>query len=62
VKSRVSLSTSGVKAYSHSKAVRAFSVAWKYATAKAPYTAGMRLVKPAAVKIAGIMRSDAVAN
>jgi len=51
-----------VKAYSHSKAVRAFSVAWKYATAKAPYTAGMRLVKPAAVKIAGIMRSDAVAN
>jgi len=32
-------STSGVKAYSHSKAVHAsFSVAWKNAAAKAPYS------------------------
>jgi len=41
-------STSGVKTYSHSKAVRdSFSVAWKNVRAKPPCTAGERLVKPA---------------
>jgi len=56
-------STSGVKTYSHSKAVRAsFTVAWINARAKAPRTAGERLVKPAAVKIAMVMCSDAVAQ
>ena len=45
-------STLGVKTYSQSKAVRAsFSDAWKNARAKAPYTAGKSLVKPAAVTI-----------
>ena len=56
-------STSGVKTYSHSKAVRAsFSVVWKNAREKAPYIAGKCLVKPAAVKIARIMCGDAVAQ
>ena len=56
-------STSGVKTYSHSKAVCAsFSVAWKNAKAKAPCTAGKSLVKPAAVKIARIMCKDVVAQ
>jgi len=32
-----------------------FSVAWKNAGAKAPYTAGKSLVKPAAMEIARIM-------
>jgi len=36
-----------------------FSVVWKNARAKALYTAGKSLVKPAAVKIARIMCSDA---
>jgi len=39
-----------------------FSVAWKNARAKAPYTAGESLVKPAAMKIARIMCSDAAAQ
>jgi len=39
-----------------------FSVAWKNARAKAPYTAGESLVKPAAVKISRIMCSDAAAQ
>jgi len=39
-----------------------FSVAWENARAKAPYTAGKSLVKPASVKIARIMCSDAVAQ
>jgi len=39
-----------------------FSVAWKNARAKAPYTAGKSLVKPAALKIARIMCSDAAAQ
>ena len=56
-------STSEIKAYSHSKAVRAsFYVAWKNAKEKAPYTAEESLVKPAAVTVARIMGSDAVAN
>jgi len=38
-----------------------FSVAWKNARATAPYTGEDILVKPAAVKIARIMYSDAVA-
>jgi len=42
--------------------VCAFSVAWKNATAKAPETAGKSFVKPAAVKIARIMCSDAAAQ
>jgi len=43
--------------------VRAYlSVAWKNARAKPPYTAGESLVKPAAVKIARIMCSDAAAQ
>jgi len=36
-----------------------FSIAWKNARAKTPYTAGKSLVKPAPVKIARIMCSDA---
>jgi len=56
-------STSGVKTCSHSKAVRAsFTIAWKNARAKAPHTAEESLVRPAAVKIARIMCSDAVAH
>jgi len=39
-----------------------FTIAWKNARAKAPHTAGESLVKPAAVKIARIMCSDAVAQ
>jgi len=39
-----------------------FCVAWKNTRAKAPYAAGESLVKPAAVKIARIMCSDAIAN
>jgi len=39
-----------------------FSVAWKNARAKALYTAVESLVKPAAVKIARMMCSDAVVN
>ena len=39
-----------------------FSVAWKNARAKAPYTAGESLIKPAAVKIARITCSDVVGN
>jgi len=39
-----------------------FTVAWINARAKAPRTAGERLVKPAAVKIAMVMCSDAVAQ
>jgi len=42
--------------------MRAFSVAWKNARAKASYTAGESLVKPTALKTAGIMCSDAVAQ
>jgi len=57
-----STSTSGLKTCPHTKAVRAsFSVPWKNARAKAPRV-GESLVKPAAVKIARIMCSDAVAN
>jgi len=40
--------------------MRAFSFAWKNARVKAPYTAGESLVKPAAVKIARVMCSNAV--
>ena len=52
--------TSGVKAYSHSKEVRAyFPAAWKNARAKALYIAGETMVKPAVVKI---VYSDALGN
>jgi len=39
-----------------------FSVAWKNAREKAPYTAGKSLIKPAAVKIPRIVCSDAAAQ
>jgi len=52
-----------VKSIFHSKAVRAsFTVSWENARAKAPRTAGESLVKPAAVKIARIMCSEAAAQ
>jgi len=37
-----------------------FTIAWKNTRAKAHHTAGESLVKPAAVKVARIMCSDAV--
>jgi len=53
----------GISDRNNSKAVRAsFSVAWKNARAKVPCTAGKNLFKPAAVKIARIMCSDAAAQ
>jgi len=49
-----------VQTYAHSKAARgSFTVAWKNARAKAPYTAEESLVTPAAGKI---MCSDAAAQ
>jgi len=39
-----------------------FTVSWKNSGAKAPRTAGESLVKPAAVKIARIMCSEAAAQ
>jgi len=54
------MSTYCPSTYSHSKAVRAyFPVAWKIERAKALYTTGETLVKPAAVKT---MCSDAIRN
>jgi len=63
VNSYLSSIYSEVKTYSHGKAVRAsFSVAWKNAREKAPYTAGKSLVKPAAMNTARIMRNDSAAQ
>jgi len=61
VKPYLSSIYSGVKACTHSKAVPAVFVAWKNARAKALYI-GESLVKPAAVKIARIRFSAAIAK
>ena len=53
----------GRVAYSHNKAVRAFSfVSWKIVREKAPHTAVENYIKPAAVEMARILCGDAVAN
>jgi len=55
-------STPGVKAYSHSKAVRAFFLLLGKMQQQKRLTAGKSLFKPAAVKTARIMYSGAAAQ